>query len=1020
MLKRVTALEQQNSDISTMVTTLKKSLSGTKARLDKLGAKKGGGGGGAAKAAPAKPKVNFDEWMKTLPTSPEGWTNNIVRKTFNDFFVNFHEHTFVPSSRTIPHDDPTLLFANAGMNQYKPLFLGTADPNTPLGKLTAAVNSQKCIRAGGKHNDLEDVGKDVYHHTFFEMLGNWSFNNTFFKEGAITMAWTLFTKVWGLEPDRLYVTYFEGDEADGVPADTEARDMWLKYLPAERVLPGNKADNFWEMGDTGPCGPCSEIHYDRIGGRSVPELVNMDDPDVLELWNLVFMQFNRTSEGLRPLPSVHVDTGLGLERVTSVLQNKRSNYDTDAFQCYFEAIKAGTKASRAYGGKVGDEDEGGIDMAYRVLADHIRTLTLAIVDGGMPDNVGRGYVLRLILRRAIRYGDEKLGAPPGFFPQMAKVVQANLGDHFTELTDEKIAYVIEILTEEEMQFRKTLSRGTKLFTKEAAKVEGGVLSGKVAWRLHDTYGFPLDLTIVMAEECKPPITVNIEEYNEEKAKAKLISQGGGDASVQKIDLDVNAIGDMTAASVPATNDDAKYDYDGSYSHGTLKAKVLKIRAHGDVCGVFADGVEGDDVPAGIVLDATNFYAEKGGQLYDTGYFLTAGGDEFTVTSVKSCGPYVLHIGALQSGAIKVGDEVELKMDTDRRRPLMSNHTATHILNYGLRQVLGEADQKGSLVEPDKLRFDFTARKALTTEQLAAVEVETRKAIDAGYPVYEKEVPLADAMEIQGLRAMFGEKYPDPVKMISIGAEINALVSNPKSGEATKYSVEFCGGTHVRNGKDCGSFAIIQETAVAKGCRRVECFTGAAADRAIARADEVEKMINPSLTSAEIVAIEKELLEGGATPQVRRVDIVAQLGALKKKHLAAGKALEKEYAKVANARAAEIVDEKPKLVVEEIKVHGSAKALNSASQLIKKKSKETTLMFFSVNEADGAIQCYCIVPKGVNKATGLSAKEWVGEVGSIIGGKVGGSDEVAQCRGDQAAKLTEAIELATKYATAKLG
>lgn len=403
-----------------------------------------------------------------------------------------------------------------------------------------------------------------------------------------------------------------------------------------------------------------------------------------------------------------------------------------------------------------------------------------------------------------------------------------------------------------------------------------------------------------------------------------------------------------------------------------------------------------------------------------GYFVTSDGDEFTVTSVKSCGPYVLHLGALQSGSIKVGDELELKMDTNRRRPLMSNHTATHILNYGLRQVLGEADQKGSLVEPDKLRFDFTARKALTTEQLAAVEAETQKAINAGYPVYEKEVPLADAMEIQGLRAMFGEKYPDPVKMISIGADIDALVANPKSGEATKYSVEFCGGTHVRNGKDCGSFAIIQETAVAKGCRRVECVTGANADRAIARANEVESMINDDLSTADIIKVEKELLEGGPTPQVRRVAITEMLGAIKKKHVAAAKILEKGYAAIANARAAEIVEAKPKLVIEEIKVFGSAKALGSATQLIKKKSKETTMMFFSV-AADQSIQCNCIVPKAVSKATGLSAKEWLGEISALIGGKPGGSDEVAQCRGDTGdSKLAEAIALANKLASAKLG
>jgi alanyl-tRNA synthetase len=974
----------------------------------------------APAAAPAVPKMTFEEWKASFPQAyGPGWTGEVVRRSFTEYFTDYNEHTFVPSSRVIPHDDPTLLFANAGMNQYKPIFLGTADPNTPLGKLRAAVNSQKCIRAGGKHNDLDDVGKDVYHHTFFEMLGTWSFNDFYFKEKAIHNAWTLFTEVWKLPKDRLYVTYFEGDEGEGLAPDHEARDFWLALgLDAKHVLPGNKADNFWEMGDTGPCGPCSEIHFDRIGGgRSVPELVNMDDPDVLELWNLVFMQYNRTSDGLRNLPSNHTDTGLGLERITSVLQNKTANYDTDMFMPYFDAIHAGCAVEQVYGGKIGEADVGGIDTAYRVLADHIRTLTIAIVDGGMPDNVGRGYVLRLVLRRAIRFGDEKLGAPPGFFPSLAKIVQHNLGCHFTEITDAKIAYVIEILTEEETQFRKTLTRGQKLFKKAAAGLaEGGVMSGKVAWRLHDTYGFPLDLTKVMAEEQK--ITIDEVEFLEEKAKAKIISQGGAAALVKSIDYGVNALGELAAAAVPATDDMAKYDYDAAYKHGGLSATVLKLRVAGDVDGVWTESVEaGTEV--GVLLDQTNFYAEKGGQKDDTGYMLTASGDEFTVTKCSSRGAYVLHLGTLQGGSLKVGDKLELKMDTDRRLPLMANHTATHILNYGLRQVLGEADQTGSLVEADKLRFDFTAKKALTSVQLAAVEVETRKAIEAKLPVYEKEVSLADAMEIQGLRAMFGEKYPDPVRMISVGAPIEALISDPKSGEATKYSVEFCGGTHVRNSKDCGSFAIIQESAVSKGNRRVECFTGAAADRAIARANEVEGMINADLSPAELIGVEKELLEGGPTPQSRREEIRAQLAVVKKKHVAAAKEKEKALAVISVARAAEIVAEKPKLVVESLAVKGSVKALSQAVQTIKKGSPDTVVMFFSVSEEEGAIQCSAVVPKAIAKAGTISAKEWVESISSIIGGKTGGSAEVGNCRGD-VLKLDEAIEAAKKFAAAKLG
>jgi len=379
-----------------------------------------------------------------------------IRQGFIDFFANKCQHTFVPSSKVIPHDDPTLLFANAGMNQFKSIFLGTVDPNSDLSKLTRAVNTQKCIRAGGKHNDLDDVGKDVYHHTFFEMLGNWSFGD-FFKKEAITWGWQLLTEEWGLPKDRFYATYFGG--TDLVPADLEARDFWISAgLPAEKVLPFGMKDNFWEMGDTGPCGPCSELHFDRIGGRDAAHLVNMDVPDVLEVWNLVFIQFNRESDGsLVPLPNKHVDTGMGLERIVSVLQGKMSNYDTDIFTPFFEAIHKNT-GTRPYTGLVGDDDKDGVDMAYRVLADHIRTLTIALADGGRPDNMGRGYVLRRILRRAVRYGTEKLNCKPGFFASLVDVVCSTLGEAFPTLNKDP-EHIKEIINEEEAQFLKTLMRG---------------------------------------------------------------------------------------------------------------------------------------------------------------------------------------------------------------------------------------------------------------------------------------------------------------------------------------------------------------------------------------------------------------------------------------------------------------------------------------------------------------------------------------------------------------------------------
>ncbi|KAK3117531.1 Alanine--tRNA ligase, partial [Teratosphaeriaceae sp. CCFEE 6253] len=430
------------------------------------------------------------------------WTAPKVRSTFIDYFKS-HGHTFVPSSSVVPLSDPTLLFTNAGMNQYKSIFLATVDPDSDFAKLKRAANSQKCIRAGGKHNDLDDVGKDSYHHTFFEMLGNWSFGD-YFKAEAIGFSWELLTKVFGLDPDRLYVTYFEGKADVGLEPDTEARDLWLKAGVAEdHILTGDMKDNFWEMGDQGPCGPCSEIHYDRLGGRNAAHLVNQDDPNVLEIWNNVFIQYNREPDrSLKSLPSKHIDTGLGFERLVSVLQNKMSNYDTDVFTPLFARIQEVTGA-REYQGKFGDEDADGIDTAYRVVADHVRLLTFAIADGGVPNNVGRGYVVRRVLRRGARYARKYFNTEIGtFFSQIVPTLVAQMGGMFPEIKA-KEADVCEILDEEERSFSKTLDRGEVMFGKMAQKAEtkgGGKLGGSDVWRLYDTYGFPVDLTKIMAEE----------------------------------------------------------------------------------------------------------------------------------------------------------------------------------------------------------------------------------------------------------------------------------------------------------------------------------------------------------------------------------------------------------------------------------------------------------------------------------------------------------------------------------------
>ncbi|GMH50878.1 hypothetical protein TrRE_jg12376, partial [Triparma retinervis] len=518
-------------------------------------------------------KMTFDH--------PE-WPMKKVRSAFIDYFVKTRGHKFWPSSPCVPHDDPTLLFANAGMNQYKPLFLGTADPNLEISTLKRACNTQKCIRAGGKHNDLDDVGKDVYHHTFFEMMGNWSFGD-YFKEEAIEWAWACLIDVYGLDKERLYATYFGGN--DQTPPDHEARDIWLKYLPASRVLPFDAADNFWEMGATGPCGPCVEIHYDRIGGRDAASLVNADLPSVIEIWNNVFIQYNREADSsLRKLPAQHVDTGMGFERLASILQGKDSNYDTDVFTPLFEAIRLVTGA-RPYGGKVGTDDEGYVDMAYRVVADHVRTLTFAITDGAVPSNDGRGYVLRRVLRRAVRYGRQNLGAKLGFFSKLVPTLVEHMGEAFPEIVRKK-DFVIQNLKldvegfERKMQEEKDLSAAAR-----KAKMSGG--SGK-------------------------------EMVLEAEQTAALIARG-----------------------IETTVDDQKYVWEKDIET-VVKACFVGRNETEDKTG-FKDSITKEDGACGLILSATNFYAEQGGQIYDTGTIKCPTGT-LRVDCVQVYGGYVLHLG----------------------------------------------------------------------------------------------------------------------------------------------------------------------------------------------------------------------------------------------------------------------------------------------------------------------------------------------------------------------------------------
>ncbi|EDO36689.1 predicted protein [Nematostella vectensis] len=950
-----------------------------------------------------------------------------IRRKFIDFFVEKHNHTFVPSSSVIPHEDPTLLFANAGMNQYKSIFLGTVDPNSDMSKLKRAVNSQKCIRAGGKHNDLEDVGKDVYHHTFFEMLGNWSFGD-FFKKGAIDFAWEFLTEVLKVPKERLYVTYFGG--CDGVECDNETKDYWIgKGLDPSRVLPFGMSDNFWEMGDTGPCGPCSEIHYDRIGGRDAKALVNMDDPTVLEIWNLVFIQFNRENDGtLKTLPSQHVDTGMGLERLVSIIQGKMSNYDTDLFTPFFDKIHQATGV-QPYGGQVGLADQNGIDMAYRVVADHIRTLTVAMSDGGKPDNVGRGYVLRRILRRCIRYSIEKLNASPGFTASLVSVVIDTLGEFFPELNKDP-QQVMDVINEEEVQFLKTLARGRRLFERTASKITDGTIPGDVAWRLYDTYGFPVDLTELMAEE--RGLRVDMEKYEEAKRRAQEIARGKDSASDDAITLDVHLLDKLqNVMNLPPTIDLPKYSYSsdalGSYVFqpvsGTIKALLHEKE--------FVNEVPGGE-HCGIILDQTSFYAEQGGQIYDEG-FMTKEGDEdveFRVINVQVHGGYVLHVGALE-GAIRVGDTMNCLIDEDRRRQCMNNHTATHILNFALRRTLGEADQRGSLVAPNRLRFDFTAKGAMTPEQVKSTELFSKEIVTSDLPVFAKEVALAQAKDVQGLRAIFDEVYPDPVRVVSIGASFDELQPNPQAGY--KYSIEFCGGTHLQRSSHMETFVLVSEEAISKGIRRIVALTGPEGLKAEKHCEALEARVEK--IRKEVEAESKNLRVKEAGQEITRLieDInAAVISAWKKEEMRqtlkkvkkivdnASKAMQAALMTSAADKAKAMITAEPDrtVVVELFDAGSNQKVLDAAMKQFKNLSPLTAVLLLSVDQENKKIICLSQVPKDVTKK-GLKADEWTGAIADILGGKSGGKEMSAQASGPNVGSIDKALSEAKQFANMKL-
>ena len=1017
----------------------------------------------------------------TKPTSDD------IRARFIAFF-EARAHTFVPSSPVVPHDDPTLLFANAGMNQYKPLFLGSVDPSSPLAGLKRAANSQKCIRAGGKHNDLEDVGKDTYHHTFFEMLGNWSFGD-FFKEETIDWAWQFLTEECDIDPDRLYATYFGGDPDLGLEPDEEARSFWQRHLPDERILPFGMKDNFWEMGDTGPCGPCSEIHYDRIGGRDASIHVNADDPDVLEVWNLVFIQYDRqTAPGskpgspetiLKPLPARHVDTGMGLERLTSVLQNVRSNYDTDTFAPIFEATERLTGA-RPYMGNVGDKDADRIDTAYRVIADHIRALTFAITDGAVPSNDGRGYVLRRILRRAVRYGRQMLNAPDGFFSKLVPVVVDKMGDAFPELKANP-QRVEAIIRDEEESFGRTLDRGIKRFNEVVDKAiafascrtapdfaefqgvdysalpeaserpgcflarysttSGGSMSrtitpehsldvlaqlnvrvsGEDAFQLYDTYGFPLDLTILMAEE--RGLTVDVEGFERCMEEQRERSRAGGKTGDADAPMNIPAetIAKLESQNVEKTDDAPKFD-----AHD-ISARVEAIW-DGNHLEFDADSSSGIRQFA-IVLNKSNYYAESGGQIADHGDIVVSRADSrsgslFRVEEVRAVGGYIFHIGRIRHGDIKVGDQVTLHVERARRRHIMANHTATHLMNFALREVLGDhVMQRGSLVAPDRLRFDFDNSGPVSPEDLAKVESIVRERIERDEPVHTGPAALNVARQITGVRAVFGEAYPDPVRVVSIGPSVDDLIANPEKPDWQSAPVEFCGGTHLASTGEAQAFAIVTEEGVAKGVRRIVALTGVPATAAIESGRNLEARLTTAAQN-EPDDLAAELAEVGAEidqltiPVSHKAKLRKQLASLQDRVKAARKAHAAKGAAEAAAQAGKIADKaamnSDKAVAANLGEGHDHGALQAAAKTIQSKCPDIPVLLLSPDPAEGKVLLLALVPDAAVKK-GLKAGDWIRHVAPIVDGKGGGKPAMAQGAGTKIEAAEDAARAAHFFA-----
>ena len=907
--------------------------------------------------------------MAHIPTGHE------IRQSFLDFFRG-KQHSIVPSSSLMP-DSPNLLFTNAGMNQFVPIFLGNAKPDVSrfpgavAGSDTRAADTQKCIRAGGKHNDLEDVGLDTYHHTFFEMLGNWSFGD-YFKKEAIDWAWELLIDRWKFPASRLYATVYSPGPGDPSEFDQEAWDHWAVHFraagldPQVHIVPGNKKDNFWMMGDTGPCGPCSELHVDLTPqGDTKGALVNKGTAECIEIWNLVFIQFNANPDGtFTALPSRHVDTGMGFERVCAVVQGTKgftefsnarvSNYETDVFGPLFAEIEklSGKKyeSTLPEAGSTGHSEQEKIDIAFRVIADHARTLSFAVADGIAPGNSDRNYVLRRILRRAVRYG-RTLGFHQPFFHKLTGVLAQTMGDVFPELRA-KQGHVEQVLKGEEEAFNRTLDKGIALFEAEADRVgASGQISGAFAFRLYDEQGFPLDLTELMARERGLSVdTAGFEKLMEEQRTRARAAQKKQVITVSEI----------------STKQPTRFT---GYENMAVTAKVSEIV---DLKGKLA-----------VVLDSSTCYAEMGGQVGDSGE-LRSGSNLWRIANTQKAGDVWLHV-LDGDDAPEVGKEVELCVDAPRRAAIQRHHSVTHLLHWALHEVVSrEAVQKGSYVGPDKLTFDFSSA-ALTPEQVAAVERLVNEKILENAPVSWSEVAYADVRGRGDVMQFFGDKYGDKVRVVQIGG---------KSGALDGYSMELCGGTHVRGAGEIGLFRITGEGAVAAGIRRIEAVAGDEARRAAESDRERLKSVATKLGSP-LADLEKKL--------------DAFIAQQKETEKALKSARQREAVSLASelAAKAETINGIPSVIADLGQAEGDT--LQSAADALKGKFGGVIVLG---GVSGGAVALVAAV--GKDHTAKVSAGKIIQTIAPVVGGKGGGKPDNARGGGKDAAKLADALNAAREF------